>query len=166
MIRRRYKSILDYAIVDIFDTEHSCLRYHEIEQEISLYCKVSSATLSLHLIRLVERNVLARRVDDNGHTFYSLTKRFKGSLDIQKKHYPTNYIEKTLSLHDFGEFNGHSFHRMRESTRKFYTEKIQKIIDEGSLGQFFENGQDKNTQDAILRMFSELVSGRLKHDVV
>jgi DNA-binding HxlR family transcriptional regulator len=104
---RRYKYILDYAIVDILDTKHrSYLRYHELEQEISLHCKLSSATLVRHLTRLVGRNVLERRIEqNNSKTFYSLTKEFKVSLDIQKKHYPKSYFEKTLSLNNFTNFD-------------------------------------------------------------
>ena len=107
MTYRRYKYILDYAIVDILDTKHtSYLRYHELEQEISLHGKLSSATLVRHLTRLVGRNVLERRIEqNNSKTFYSLTKEFKVSLDIQKKHYPKGYFEKTLSLNNFTNFD-------------------------------------------------------------
>jgi hypothetical protein len=103
---RRYKYILDYAIVDILDTKHpSYLRYHELEQEISLHCKLSSATLLRHLTRLLGRNVLERTEQNNSNTFYSLTKEFKVSLDIHKKHYPKSYFEKTLSLNNFPNFD-------------------------------------------------------------
>lgn len=117
----RYRKVLDYAIVDIVDLKHSSLRYCEIEREISVHCRVSSATLSRHLTRLVGRNVLHRIVEENGHTFYSLTKRFKESMDIQKKHYPVNYIEKTLSLHDFRQFDySFTFSKERKSWPREY----------------------------------------------
>ena len=100
-MRYFYKDTLDYAIVDILDTKKYRLRYHEIEEEIRLYCKLSSSTLSRHLTGLINRNILHKEQEMNGHTFYSLTKGFNDSLNIQRKHYPTGYLEKTLSLHNF-----------------------------------------------------------------
>jgi DNA-binding transcriptional ArsR family regulator len=94
---------LDYAIVDILDTKYpSSLRHKELVEEISKYCRVPDSTLSRHLKRLVGKEILYRREDKKyGPTFYSLTKKFKDSLDIQKKHYSTNYLEKTFSLYPF-----------------------------------------------------------------
>ena len=88
-------------MVNILDTKKYRLRYHELEEEIRSYCKLSSPTLSRHLTRLINRNVLYKDEQINGHTFYSLTEEFNDSLNIQRKHYPTGYLEKTLSLHNF-----------------------------------------------------------------
>lgn len=98
-----YKDTLDYAIVDILDTKYpSSLRYKELVEEINKYCRIPHSTLSRHLKRLVGKEILYRTEDRKyGPTFYSLTKKFKKSLDIQKKRYPTNYIQETFSLHPF-----------------------------------------------------------------
>jgi DNA-binding transcriptional ArsR family regulator len=100
-----YKETLDYAIVDILDTKYpSSLGYMELIVEISKYCRVAHSTLSRHLKRLVGKEILYRREDRKyGPTFYSLTTKFKDSLDIQKKHYPANYLEKTFSLYPFNQ---------------------------------------------------------------
>ena len=100
-MRYFYKDTLDYAIVDILDTKKYRLRYHEIEEEIRSHCKLSSSTLSRHLTGLINRNILHKEQEMNGHTFYSLTEEFNDSLNLQRKHYPTGYLEKTLSLHNF-----------------------------------------------------------------
>src|SRR6476620_6022808 len=102
-MRHYYKDALDYAIIEIVDTKGSPLRYHELEEEINLHCNLCSATLSLHLRKLVDREVLYRREEKNGHTFYSLTKKFKDALDIQKKRNTTKFIEKTLDISTFWE---------------------------------------------------------------
>jgi DNA-binding HxlR family transcriptional regulator len=101
-LRYYYKHTLDYAIVEIFDTSYR-LRYHELEEEIRSYCKLSSATLSRHLARLINRNVLYKDEEINGRVFYSLTVEFNDSLNIQRKNYPWDYLEKTLSLHNFNK---------------------------------------------------------------
>ncbi|MDP9287229.1 MAG: hypothetical protein M3P08_03420 [Thermoproteota archaeon] len=103
MINYYYKRTLDYAIVEILDTVYPAfLRYHELEEEISLHCTIPSSTMSRHLKRLVGKQILHRREEKKyGPTFYSLTKKFKDSLDIQKKHYPMNYLEETFSLSSF-----------------------------------------------------------------
>jgi arginine repressor len=100
MIEHYYKHALDYAIVEILDKKSS-LRYYELEEELSLYHKPSTSTLSRHLERLIRRRILRRIRKDNGNTFYSLSDLFKGSLDKQKKDNSTNYLEKTLSLPEF-----------------------------------------------------------------
>jgi len=105
MVRHYYKEALDYAVVDILDRKYPVyLRYNELVQEITIYCSVPPSTLSRHLKRLVGKEILYRREDKKyGPTFYSLTKKFKDSLDIQKKHYATNYIEKTVSLYPYNQ---------------------------------------------------------------
>jgi DNA-binding HxlR family transcriptional regulator len=115
MINYYYKHVLDYAIVEILDAIYpSFLRYHELEQEISLHCRIPSSTLSRHLKRLVGKEILSRREEKKyGPTFYSLTKKFKDSLDIQKKHYPPSYLEKTFLLHPFNK-NANSFDFKKE----------------------------------------------------
>ena len=97
--------MLDYAIVEILDAIYpSFLRYHELEEEMSLHCTVPSSTLSRHLKRLVGKEILHRREEKKfGSTFYSLTKEFKGSLDLRKKWYPTNYLEETFSIDPFNK---------------------------------------------------------------
>lgn len=98
-----YKSALDYAIVDILDTKYPrSLGYNELVKGISRYCNVPPSTLSRHLKRVVAKEILSRREDRKyGPTFYSLTTKFKEALDIQRKHYPTNYLEKTFSLYPY-----------------------------------------------------------------
>ena len=100
-----YKHELDYVIVEILDTKYpSYLRYSELEKEINsgLSRKVSPATLSFHLSELsFFRNVLDKRKEKNRHTSYSLTKKFKDELDIQKRKYPTTFAKETLSLRNF-----------------------------------------------------------------
>ena len=54
-----------------------------------------------YLTRLINRNILHKEQEINGHTFYSLIEEFNDSLNLQRKHYPTGYLEKTLSLHNF-----------------------------------------------------------------
>lgn len=97
--------MLDYAIVEILDAIYpSFLRYHELEEEMSLQCKVPSSTLSRHLKRLVGKEILSRREEKKyGPTFYSLTKAFKGSLDLRKKWYAANYLEETFSIEPFNK---------------------------------------------------------------
>jgi len=80
------------------------MRYSELEKEINsgLSHKVPSATLSFHLSELsFFRNVLDKRKEKNRHTSYSLTKKFKDELDIQKRKYPTTFAKETLSLRNF-----------------------------------------------------------------
>jgi hypothetical protein len=100
-----YKHELDYVIVEILDSKYPLyLRYSEIEKTINagLSRKVPSATLSSHLLDLnLFRNVLNKRKEKNRHTFYSLTKKFKDDLDIQKRKYPTTFAKVTLSLPKF-----------------------------------------------------------------
>lgn len=86
-----------------------------------------SATLSLHLRALVGGNVLQRKVEKNGHTFYSLTSKFREALEIQKKHYPTNYIEKTLSLSTFRKQPWFSFRKV-----KFYIRRRRNRISDAT----------------------------------
>jgi hypothetical protein len=117
-LKHYYKEALDFAIVDILETKVSPLQYNKLEGQIKSYCPVSSATLSLHLRALVGGKVLQRIVENNGHTFYSLTGEFREALEIQKKHDPTQYLEKTLSLPSFQKKTWHSFHRV-----KFYTKR-------------------------------------------
>jgi DNA-binding HxlR family transcriptional regulator len=129
--RHRYKDILDYTIIDILDTKYpSCLRYYELEREISLHCKISSSTLARHLARLVGRKALDRQEEKKyGHTFYSLTKEFKDSLHIQKKYYPKNYFEKTLSLNNYRITDyGFDFDKNRDNVfREQVVEYVQSI---------------------------------------
>ena len=117
-MKHYYKDALDYAIVDILEAKELALRYHELEGEIRSYCSVSSATLSLHLRALVGGNVLQRRIEKNGHTFYSLTSEFKEALEIQKKHYPTNYLEETLLLSTFRKRPWFSFRKVKFYARR------------------------------------------------
>jgi len=104
MVRHYYKDSLDYAIVDILDIYPQLLGYSEIVNEIKLYCNIPPSTFSRHLKRLVGKEILFRREDKKyGPTSYSLTKKFNDSLQIQKKHYPTNYFRKTFDLYPFNE---------------------------------------------------------------
>ena len=59
----------------------------------------------------------------NGHTFYSLTKEFNASLNIQRKHYPTGYLEKTLSLHNFDRSR-----ELGSSISQFQTENMFSVL--------------------------------------
>jgi DNA-binding HxlR family transcriptional regulator len=93
--------MLDYAIVEILDSKGMPLRYHELVEEIEKHCKISSSTLTLHLKRLAGRNVVERRLFENGHTAYALTKKFKGVSEIQRKKYPNKHWEMTLALEPF-----------------------------------------------------------------
>jgi DNA-binding HxlR family transcriptional regulator len=97
---------LDYAVVDILDTKYPLsLGYNELVKEISIYCNVPHYTLSRHLKRLVGKEILYRKENRKyGPTFYSLTTKFKESLDIQRKHYPTNYLENTFSLYPYSRW--------------------------------------------------------------
>jgi DNA-binding MarR family transcriptional regulator len=121
MTYRRYKYILDYAIVDVLDTKlPSYLRYQELEQEISLHCKLSSSTLARHLKRLVGGTIVERKVEKDGHTSYSLTRDFREKLDIKKKSYPMNYLDMTFSLYPFNQYQyevSYSFHKDRFKIR-------------------------------------------------
>jgi hypothetical protein len=40
------------------------------------------------------------RVEENGHTYYTLAERFGAVLDSERKHDPTKYIKNTLSRFD------------------------------------------------------------------
>lgn len=97
-----YKHELDYLLVEILDTKYPLyMRYRDLEKELNLYGKISSTTLSLHLTDLRLRDVLYRRKEKNGHTFYLLTEKFKGELEIKKEKYPTSFAKETLSLPNF-----------------------------------------------------------------
>lgn len=95
---------MDDCIVYIF-TEHkfSELRYNLLEKEMNLRHRVSTATLSSHLKKLYGREILCIRVKKNGHTYYSLTKRFRDRLEYEMKHAqpPINrYLRNTFSRFD------------------------------------------------------------------
>jgi len=101
-----YKHTLDFVIVELLDVKYpSYLRYYEIEKEVSLYHKVPSKTLSLHLRDLRLRNALEKIKQKNNHTFYSLTNEFKVELDIQKRNYPIIFVKEALSLRRFTRSN-------------------------------------------------------------
>ena len=107
MTRFDYKETLDFVIVEIFEKKHpSTLRYSQLEKEISLYCKLSSATLSRHLKSLVHRNILEKKRERDVPIFYSLTKEFKKELAEYKKDYPSNYIGKILSSPKYRYYKG------------------------------------------------------------
>ena len=101
MILNGYKHTLDYAIVEILDTQHSSLKYHELAEKIEKYCKISSSTLTRHLRVLARRSIVERTLFNNGRATYSLTKKFKDASEMQRRHYPISYLKETCSLETF-----------------------------------------------------------------
>jgi hypothetical protein len=47
-------------------------------------------------VDLEEKGILHRELHRDRSTYYSLTEKFKDSLDKNKKKYTTTYLEKTL----------------------------------------------------------------------
>ena len=99
-----YKDALDYAIVEILDAEPLPLKFHELEEKIEKYCKISPSTLTRHLKGLARRNIVERKLLNNGRATYSLTKKFKDVSEIQRKHYPTSYWKETFALETFSGY--------------------------------------------------------------
>jgi DNA-binding HxlR family transcriptional regulator len=128
MIEHYCKHDLDYTILDILDTKYPLsLRYLELEEEINLHCKskVSSSTLSRRLTRLVGRRIVDRKEERKyGPTYYSLTKQCKDSLDIQKKCYPANYLEKTLTFFDSFDYSFNFGKDMYRIGKRFSKHKV------------------------------------------
>jgi hypothetical protein len=58
--------------------------------------KPSSSTFDRRLVDLEEKGILHRELHRDRSTYYSLTEKFKDSLDKNKKKYATTYLEKTL----------------------------------------------------------------------
>ena len=71
---------------------------------------MSTATLSSHLQKLWGGEILHRRVEENGHTYYSLTEKFNDVLESERKIDSTKYFENTFSRFD------------RTKVRSFYKE--------------------------------------------
>lgn len=121
MIGRNPRYELDTMIVEIIEKKYpQSLRYKELEKKVNVRCqdlglkKPSTATLCNRLAILcgrksqyslfINRRVLHRELRENRGTHYSFTEEFKHSMDIQKKHHPKNYVEKTLSLLQFSGY--------------------------------------------------------------
>lgn len=89
MVGRNPRDEIDTIIIKILDRKDTpSLRYKELEKEVNLRVegkKPSSATLSIHLTVLCDRNILHKEVDKDRGTHYSLTDKFKDSLVEQKK---------------------------------------------------------------------------------
>jgi DNA-binding HxlR family transcriptional regulator len=101
----RYDFDLDQRIVRILlDSKGLELRHNQLERELNSQRwytdKVSSATLSSHLKILWGGEVLHRRVEKNGHTYYTSTERFRAVSDSERKYEPTEYIKNALSRFD------------------------------------------------------------------
>ena len=111
----RYDAELDDWIVNILLPRQSELRYNQLEKELNLRHKVSTATFSAHLRRLVGGQILLRRREENGHTYYSLAKEFRIALESEKRHDPTNYVRNAFSRFDrtqvWFSFNKEVLHR-------------------------------------------------------
>lgn len=85
----RYDEELDNQIANFLVPEQSKLGYNQLTKKLKISHKVSSATLSAHLRRLVGGDILGRKVEKNGHTHYSLTEGFRILLENERKHNPT-----------------------------------------------------------------------------
>jgi DNA-binding transcriptional ArsR family regulator len=94
----RYDEDLDHWIVRILrDSRQLELQHNQLESEVNLRHKVSSATLSSHLDKLYRREILYIRVDKNKHTYYSLTEEFKAVWEFERK---ANYLTNAFSRFD------------------------------------------------------------------
>lgn len=96
-----YKDALDYAIVEILHLKHAPVRYHELVEEISKYCRISPSTLTRHLKTLAARSIIKRKLQKNGRATYELTKRFKEVSEILRNKYPTNYWHEAFIREPF-----------------------------------------------------------------
>jgi len=108
----RYDEDLDNWIVRILlDSRRLELGHNQLQRELNLRLedKASTATLSSHLKRLCGGEILDRRVEQNGHTHYSLTERFRAVLESERKHNPIRYLDNALLRFDRTKVR--SFHK-------------------------------------------------------